>query len=196
MSDTAPPSHQTLTLGDLQSLLWTSLKAHGGMLELTPKQMQTWGTPHPGGTIELRVCRETGNKIMLLVYAQADGDGCLSATMHSDQQHQRPPAHQDPLMPIAPDARHGKLPCGECHLKPNETCDICGAERASSWQPEETAPGGKWLRTRLEGESGENVCKLFIWDDGDRQWIEEGPDGRTTLTHAGFAAPSHWQERS
>jgi len=35
-----------------------------------------------------------------------------------------------PLIHIAPDARKGKPPCGECHLKIGETCDICGALRA------------------------------------------------------------------
>ena len=34
-----------------------------------------------------------------------------------------------PLIHIDPDARKGKEPCGECHLKIGETCDICGAER-------------------------------------------------------------------
>ena len=33
-----------------------------------------------------------------------------------------------PLVPIAPDSRKGKPPCSECHLKPGETCDICGAK--------------------------------------------------------------------
>lgn len=32
-----------------------------------------------------------------------------------------------PLIDIAKDARAGKTPCGECHLKRGETCDICGA---------------------------------------------------------------------
>lgn len=34
-----------------------------------------------------------------------------------------------PLIDIPKDARKGKPPCGECHLKIGETCDICGAER-------------------------------------------------------------------
>lgn len=33
-----------------------------------------------------------------------------------------------PLIPIASDARKGKPPCGECHIRPGETCDICGAK--------------------------------------------------------------------
>lgn len=32
-----------------------------------------------------------------------------------------------PLVEIAPDARVGREPCGECHLQAGETCDICGA---------------------------------------------------------------------
>lgn len=31
------------------------------------------------------------------------------------------------LIQIAPDARKGEEPCGECHLQPSETCNICGA---------------------------------------------------------------------
>ena len=26
-----------------------------------------------------------------------------------------------------PGRKDGEMPCGECHLKPGETCDICGA---------------------------------------------------------------------
>lgn len=32
-----------------------------------------------------------------------------------------------PLIDIPKDARKGKPPCGECHLRIGETCDICGA---------------------------------------------------------------------
>lgn len=41
-----------------------------------------------------------------------------------------------PLIDIEPDARKGKEPCGECHLKIDETCDICGAHRAFKSTPE------------------------------------------------------------
>lgn len=34
-----------------------------------------------------------------------------------------------PLIEIPKDARKGKPPCGECHLKDGETCDICGAHQ-------------------------------------------------------------------
>ncbi len=37
------------------------------------------------------------------------------------------PGPRNPLIPIAADARRGEQPCGECYLKPSETCDICGA---------------------------------------------------------------------
>lgn len=36
--------------------------------------------------------------------------------------------HDGPLVHIDPKARVGKLPCGECHLHPGDTCCICGAE--------------------------------------------------------------------
>ena len=34
-----------------------------------------------------------------------------------------------PLINIPKDARKDKPPCGECHLQPGETCDICGAHQ-------------------------------------------------------------------
>lgn len=37
-----------------------------------------------------------------------------------------------PLIDIPKDARKGKPPCGECHLKEGETCDACGAYRPTS----------------------------------------------------------------
>jgi hypothetical protein len=36
-----------------------------------------------------------------------------------------------PLIDIPKDARKGKPPCGECHLKAGETCNICGAHQAA-----------------------------------------------------------------
>lgn len=36
------------------------------------------------------------------------------------------------LTPIAPDARKGKAPCGECCIRPGETCDICGASETQA----------------------------------------------------------------
>lgn len=61
------------------------------------------------------------------------------------------------------------------------------------WQPAETAPQGMWLRTKREGEAGENICALRVWPDcGDREWIERAT-GRTTVTHHSFAEPTHWK---
>lgn len=37
-----------------------------------------------------------------------------------------------PSVVIEIDARKGKPPCGECHLHPGETCDICGAKEPSN----------------------------------------------------------------
>lgn len=39
----------------------------------------------------------------------------------------RPSVLEVILVPIAPDARRRKPPCGESYLQPGETCDICGA---------------------------------------------------------------------
>lgn len=62
----------------------------------------------------------------------------------------------------------------------------------NDWQTVDTAPSGVWLRTRREGEFGENTCALRVWPDGDREWIERD-SGRTTVTHHSFAAPTHWK---
>jgi hypothetical protein len=61
------------------------------------------------------------------------------------------------------------------------------------WAAEADAPTGHWLLTRREGEDGFNICALRIWPDGEREWVESGPNGRSTITHHGFAAPTHWQ---
>jgi hypothetical protein len=60
------------------------------------------------------------------------------------------------------------------------------------WQPASEAPNNTWLRTKLEGEDGENVCALHIHPDGTREWVERH-HGRTTITHNSFAAPSHFK---
>lgn len=61
-----------------------------------------------------------------------------------------------------------------------------------NWQPIETAPEGIYLRTKREGEDGENVCMYRVWPDcGEWEWIERG-EGRTTVTHHSFAPPTHW----
>jgi len=57
------------------------------------------------------------------------------------------------------------------------------------WLVNENTPRGVWLRTKLEGEDGENVCCLVR--DGD-EWVERST-GRTTVTHHSFAAPTHWR---
>lgn len=60
------------------------------------------------------------------------------------------------------------------------------------WSPESTAPTDRWVRTHREGEMGYNVCRLRVWPEGDREWIDRS--GRTTVTHGSFAAPTHWME--
>lgn len=55
-----------------------------------------------------------------------------------------------------------------------------------------TAPHGVWIRTKREGENGENVCALTRADDGNEEWVERD-GGRTTITHHSFAAPTHWR---
>jgi hypothetical protein len=58
----------------------------------------------------------------------------------------------------------------------------------TEWHP--VTPRDTWLRTRKEGEDGENVCMLPSFNDVD-EWIEK-VGGRTTVTHHSFAAPTHW----
>ncbi len=47
--------------------------------------------------------------------------------MHARAMQIEAPGPRNLLFPIAPDARRGKEPCGECRLQAFETCDICGA---------------------------------------------------------------------
>lgn len=64
-------------------------------------------------------------------------------------------------------------------------------------------PLNAWLETMREGESGTNVCFCRIVSIGDEpEWIERSKEspitgapmqGRTTVTHHSFAAPTHWR---
>lgn len=61
------------------------------------------------------------------------------------------------------------------------------------WMPIETAPRNEWIRTKREGEKGENVCFMRKYPEhmgGDIEWVAQ--DGRTTITHGTFAEPTHW----
>lgn len=59
------------------------------------------------------------------------------------------------------------------------------------WKPSSSAPIGEWIRTRREGEDGENVCAYWVWPDRTEEW-EERATGVTTITHHSFAPPTHW----
>lgn len=65
-----------------------------------------------------------------------------------------------PLIDIPKDARKGKEPCGECHLRMGEVCDICGASQsimiAVCGAPCEHDFQG-W-REFADGRGGETVC--------------------------------------
>lgn len=63
--------------------------------------------------------------------------------------------------------------------------------KTTTWRPERDAPPGRWLITRRDGEDGTNRCHVRVWPGGDREWIDG--DGRTTVTHHSFAAPTHWR---
>jgi len=64
-----------------------------------------------------------------------------------------------------------------------EACDGGG------WRSEAEAPEG-WHKTYRLGEARTSVSLLRIWPGGDREWI--APDGRTTVTHSTYAAPTHY----
>lgn len=59
------------------------------------------------------------------------------------------------------------------------------------WQPVSCAPVGVWLRTKREGEDGENVCMVRVLTLADEpEWITR--EGVTTVTHHSFLPPTHW----
>lgn len=70
-----------------------------------------------------------------------------------------------PLIDIPKDARKGKPPCGECHLQPGETCDICGAHQPAitlcvcgGHHKECEHEWGGW-REHSDGRGGEQFCQ-------------------------------------
>lgn len=60
------------------------------------------------------------------------------------------------------------------------------------WDTVESAPMHIWVKTRKEGEEGENTCFAHQLTDGEIEWV--ALDGRTTITHHSFAAPTHWRK--
>lgn len=70
------------------------------------------------------------------------------------------------------------------------------------WKTVDTAPRGKWIRTKREGESSENVCLYRSTQifgaanipvmDCDPEWVER-ETGMTTITHSTFLPPTHWR---
>lgn len=69
-----------------------------------------------GGPAENRVkfCHRCGKPVTVVPYPQPEDDDADGVK-------------GEPLVHIPKDSRAGKPPCGECHLQPGETCDICGA---------------------------------------------------------------------
>ena len=63
----------------------------------------------------------------------------------------------------------------------------------SDWQPIETCPEKTYVRTRLTGEDGENICYKETYPWGEVEWCERDYPHRTTGTHHSFAAPDEWQ---
>lgn len=70
------------------------------------------------------------------------------------------------------------------------------AERDQDWHlvSDLGVPFGIWLRTKMDGEEGTNVCFARVVCSGEEiEWIDR--EGRTTVTHHSFGAPTHWQWR-
>lgn len=63
----------------------------------------------------------------------------------------------------------------------------------SEWFP--AGPGtplNMWLETKRDDEKGTNVCFARLLALGDEpEWVSR--DGRTTVTHSTFTAPTHWR---
>lgn len=61
----------------------------------------------------------------------------------------------------------------------------------AKWRKVDAAtPDGQWLITAMEGEKESNITWLRRLGGND-EWIDI--DGRTTVTHHSFSAPSHFQ---
>lgn len=65
----------------------------------------------------------------------------------------------------------------------------------TEWRPICEAPPHMWIRTRREGEDGENECfaSCYLNDDAvtaDVEWCDRS--GLTTMTHSTFLPPTHW----
>ena len=63
-----------------------------------------------------------------------------------------------PLIFIAPDARKGKPPCGECHIPEGETCDICGATAVFVHVTPKCDHEFAGWREFDDGRGGEQIC--------------------------------------
>lgn len=103
------------------------------------------------------------------------------------------PGPRNPLIPIASDARLGKPPCGECHLQPGETCDICGAERARRI----TDMRRHSLRARklMRYDPGSKMLRVgrVVWQRGE---VGDGQGYSTKLTLGLRPALFSWRRES
>jgi len=79
-----------------------------------------------------------------------------------------------------PRRQDGKPPCGECHLKPGETCDICGAVEhrlnADVWKALEES-------VRLQRHYAQFLNAL---DDGDRRTFYSAEEWMERLREVGM----------
>jgi hypothetical protein len=71
------------------------------------------------------------------------------------------PGIRDPLVEIV--RKPGKEPCGECHIRPGETCDICGAKAAAEQSPASPAGGLISLSAGATPDEVANAVMQLDW---------------------------------
>ena len=99
-----------------------------------------------------------------------------------------------------PQRRDGLPPCSECHLKPGETCDICGAVAPSGDEPASAMPNWQPIETAPKQHDGILLTDGRVVSQGG--WLSEMDQGADYegqgLMFAGWwsvdsvESPTHW----
>ncbi|MEY9718821.1 hypothetical protein [Sinorhizobium fredii] len=51
--------------------------------------------------------------------------------------------------------KDGSEPCGECHIQPGETCDICGARNTDDGSSDQTFSQKSEVSEKSDGSAGD-----------------------------------------